>query len=234
MAKRFYTDVTLDNDPDGHFVRLDGRPLKTPGKRPLRVPSAAIAAQLKAEWDAVPPATDGDINPSVMPVTRLANVASENVTDRRDDLIAEARTYAGTDLLSYRAPDPVDYVARQAKAWNPWIDWAAARGVTLKTTDAIRAIDQDAASLDAVADFARPLSDFALTLFVHLVAVKGSAVLAMAVMDGALEPGDAFDLSRIDEIYRAEVWGVDDDDEAVRLALRAETVTLGALARHLR
>lgn len=234
MAKRFYTDVTLDNDADGHFVRLDGRPLKTPGKRPLRVPSAAIAAQLKAEWDAVPPATDGDINPSVMPVTRLASVASENVTDRRDDLIAEARTYAGTDLLSYRAPDPVDYVARQAKAWNPWIDWAAARGVTLKTTDAIRAIDQDAASLDAVADFARPLSDFALTLFVHLVAVKGSAVLAMAVMDGALEPGDAFDLSRIDEIYRAEVWGVDDDDEAVRLALRAETVTLGALARHLR
>lgn len=234
MAKRFYTDVTLDADAAGHFIRLDGRALKTPGKRPLRVPAAPIATQLKEEWDAVPLATDGDINPSVMPVTRLANVACENVADRRADLIAEARTYAGTDLLSYRAPDPADYVARQAQAWNPWLDWAAARGVSLRTTNAIRAIDQDPASLDAVANYARPLSDFALTLFVHLVAVKGSAVLAMAVMEGALDPGEAFDLSRIDELYRAEVWGVDEDDEAVRIALRAETQTLGNLSTWLR
>lgn len=233
MAKRFYSEVTLDADDAGHFIRLDGRALKTPGKRPLRVPTAPIAAQLKAEWDAVPPATDGDIDPNLMPVTRLANVASENVADRRDDLIAEARTYAGTDLLSYRAPDPADYVARQAQAWNPWLSWAAARGVRLQTTDAIRAIDQDAASLDAVADYARPMSDFALTLFVHLVAVTGSSVLAMAVMEGALPPDEAFDISRLDEIYRAEIWGVDEDDAAVRLALRAETVTLGNLARHL-
>lgn len=233
MAKRFYKDVTLDGDEHGHFIRLDGRALKTPGKRPLRVPAAPIAAQIKAEWDAVPLATDGDINPSVMPVTRLANVASENVAHRRDDLITEARTYASTDLLSYRAPDPADYVARQAAAWNPWLEWAATRGVILQTTDAIRAIEQDPASLDAVANYAEPLPDFSLTLFVHLVAVSGSAVLAMAVMDGALDPGDAFDLSRIDELYRAEVWGIDEDDEAVRLALRAETVTLGRLARHL-
>lgn len=233
MAKRFYKEVTLDGDEHGHFIRLDGRALKTPGKRPLRVPAAPIAAQIKAEWDAVPLATDGDINPSVMPVTRLANVASENVAHRRDDLITEARTYASTDLLSYRAPDPADYVARQAAAWNPWLEWAATRGVTLQTTDAIRAIEQDPASLDAVANYAEPLPDFSLTLFVHLVAVSGSAVLAMAVMDGALDPEDAFDLSRIDELYRAEVWGIDEDDEAVRLALRAETVTLGRLARHL-
>jgi len=233
MAKRFYTDVTLDSDADGHFIRLDGRGLKTPGKRALRVPSAAIASLLKTEWDAVPAATDGDIDPTVMPVTRLANVASENVADRRDDLIAEARTYAGTDLLCYRAPEPAGYAKRQTAAWNPWLDWAASRGVTLQTTDAIRAIDQDESSLDTVANYARSLPDFALTLFVHLVAVYGSAVLAMAVMEGAIDPGEAFDLSRIDELYRAEVWGVDEDDEAVRIGLRAETVTLGNLARVL-
>lgn len=234
MAKRFYKDVTLDSDADGHFVRLDGRELKTPGKRPIRVPSAEIAAKIKGEWDAVPPATDGDIDPTVMPVTRLANVANEGVADRRDDLIAEARDYAETDLLCYRAPDPQDYVARQAAAWNPWIDWAAARGITLETTDSLRAVEQPVASLDAVADYARDLSDFGLTLFVHLVAVYGSAVLAMAVMDGTLDPGDAFDLSRMDELFRAEVWGVDEDDARVRLALRDETEILGGLVPHLR
>lgn len=234
MAKRFYTDVTVDHDADGHFVRLDGRELKTPGKQPIRVPHAAIAAQIKAEWGAVPQAIDGDIDPTVMPVTRLANVASEGVSQRRDELIAEARKYAGSDLLSYRAPDPQDFVARQAAAWNPWLDWARARGVALETTDAIRAIEQDPTSLDAVADYATPLSDFALTLFVHLVAVYGSAVLAMAVIDGALDPAEAFDLSRIDELYRTEIWGVDEDDERVRLALRTETETLGKLAIHFK
>ena len=233
MAKRFYTDVTLDSDPDGHFVRLDGRALKTPGKRPIRVPNAAIAVRIKAEWNAVPPSTDGDIDPAVMPVTRIANVVSEGVRDRRDALIAEVRTYAGTDLLSYRASDPQDFAARQAAAWNPWLDWAKQHGVVLEMTDTIRAIEQPAESLDAVTDYARSLPDFALTLFVHLVAVYGSAVLAMAVMDGALDPGEAFDLSRIDELYRTEIWGVDEDDETVRLALRAETETLGRLANDL-
>ena len=233
MAKRFYESVYVDQDCDGYFVRLDGRELKTPGKRPIRVPSAFIAEQIKAEWDAVPPATEGDIDPTKMPVTRLSNVASEGVADRRHDLIAEAQNYASTDLLSYRAPEPEDFVARQAAAWNPWIEWAAERGFALETTDAIRAIEQPQDSLDAVARYAEKLPDFALTLFVHLVAVYGSTLLAMAVMEQALSPGDAFDLSRIDEMYRAEIWGVDEDDERVRQALRVETETLGGLAANL-
>lgn len=233
MAKRFYKDVTLDQDESGHFIRLDGRELKTPGKKPVRVPSSEIAAKIKIEWDAVPPAEDGEIDPTVMPVTRLANVVSEGVSDRRDALIDEARNYAGTDLLSYRAPDPAEFVARQSAAWNPWIEWASARGITLETTDSIRAIEQPEDSLNAVASYAQTHSDFALVLFVHLIAVYGSAVLAMTVMEKALSPGEAFDLSRIDELYRAEIWGTDEDDERVRQALRAETEILGGLVTDL-
>lgn len=234
MAKRFYKDVTLDEDQAGHFIRLDGRELKTPTKRPIRVPAQAIAAQIRDEWDAVPPAEDGDIDPMQMPVTRLANVACEDIASRRDDLIQEARNYAGTDLLSYRAPEPAEFVARQAAAWDPWIAWGETQGVALQTTDSIRAIDQDETSLQAVADYAQILPDFSLTLFVHLVAVYGSAILAMAVMQEALDPAEAFDLSRLDELYRAEIWGTDEEDEAQREALRKETATLGGLAQHLR
>ena len=230
MAKRFWSKVALDHDEAGHFVRLDGRELKTPNRRRIRVPSAAIAAKLKREWDAVPLAVEGDIDPNVMPVTRLANVAGEVDAARRDALVAEARAYAGTDLLSYRAPDPEEYVQRQAAAWDPWLDWARARGVDLATTESLIAVDQPESSLDAVAERARGLDAFALTLFVHLVTVTGSAVLAMAVMEGALSPGEAFDLSRMDELYREEVWGVDEDAAAQRNALRAETVVLGELA----
>ena len=233
MAKRFWTDVTLDSDEAGHFVRLDGRELKTPNKNPVRVPSEAVAAKLKAEWDAVPLAVDGDIDPTAMPVTRLSNVASEMDVARMASLADEARSYAGTDLLSYRTPDPAEYVARQSAAWDPWLDWARERGVDLKTTDSLIAVEQPAASLDAVAAYARGLPGYSLTLFAHLVAVYGSAVLAMAVMEGELDPGEAFDLSVMDELYRDEVWGVDEDAAEKRAALRAETVTLGALAKDI-
>ena len=233
MAKRFWDAVTLDSDAGGHFIRLDGRELKTPNKKAVRVPSVGVACKLKAEWEAVPRALDGDIDPAVMPVTRLANVAGEGAEARRDALVAEARAYAGTDLLSYRAPDPAEYVARQAAAWDPWLDWARGRGVDLATTHAILAIDQPQGSLDAVGAYADGLSGFALTLFVHLTAVYGSAVLAMAVMDGALDPGEAFDLSRLDELYREEIRGVDEEAETARNALRAETVTLGSIAKDL-
>lgn len=233
MAKRFYQTVTLDQDEAGHFVRLDGRELKTPGKKPVRVPSAEIAARVQEEWDAVPAPEDGEINPALMPVTRLANVVSEGVSDRRDALIAETRNYAGTDLLSYRAPEPAEFVERQTQAWDPWIEWAAQRGIVLETTDSIRAIEQPEESLDAVATYASGLPDFSLVLFVHLTAVYGSTLLAMAVKEQALDPDEAFDLSRLDELYRAEIWGADEEDERVRNALRNETAILGGLVPFL-
>jgi chaperone required for assembly of F1-ATPase len=233
MAKRFWTDVTLDQDGDGHFIRLDGRALKTPNKMALRVPTHAIAGKLKAEWDAVPLAHDGDIDPNLMPVTRLANVASEGARERRDELINEVQSYASTDLLCYRTPEPAEFVKRQANAWDPWLDWAATRGITLKTTESLLAIEQDPKSLKAVSAYAARLNGFALTLFVHLTAVYGSAILAMAVMEGELEPDRAFDLSRLDELYREEIWGVDEEAAAQRAALRDETATLGTLAKDI-
>lgn len=229
MAKRFYKQAKAVETEGGFAVELDGRPLKTPGKKPLRVPNEAIATLTAEEWNAV----EDEIDPTLMPVTRLANVACESLPERRDDLIREIRNYAGTDLLSYRAPDPAEYVTRQADAWDPWTEWAAMRGIRLETTDALMAIDQPQDSLDAVAHAASKLPDFKLTLLAHLTAVYGSAVLALAVTEQALEPDKAFDLSRLDEIYRAEIWGMDEEDEQQRNALRAETITLGNLAKHV-
>jgi chaperone required for assembly of F1-ATPase len=233
MAKRFYQTVTCDEDENGHFIRLDGRALKTPGQKPIRVPHPQIARQIQAEWEAVPPPTDGDINPAKMPVTRLSNVACEGIEDRRDALILEARNYAATDLLSYRAPDPADYVARQSEAWDPWLDWARARHIDLPTTQALQPIEPPEDSLNIITAYAEGLSDYALTLFIHLVAIYGSTILALAVMEQALDPGEAFDLSRLDDLYRAEIWGVDEEDEQTRKALRDETVTLGRLVEYL-
>jgi len=225
LAKRFYKTVSVEASEDGWRVLLDGMQVRTPGKMKLVLSSKAMAEIVAAEWDAQ---TDR-INPTTMPVTRLANVACEQTPLRRDDLVVEAVRYAKTDLICYRASQPRILVERQAEAWDGWRDWGQEQGVVLNITNSVTAIEQPAEALERVRAFAESLDDLSLTLFVHLIAVYGSVVLAMAVMKRALDPAEAFDLSRVDHAYQIELWGEDEEQAEIDAALREETKILGNL-----
>jgi len=220
--KRFYKEVSVAKDDDKFLIHLDGRTLKTPGKQTLQVDNENIAKLIAAEWDA----QDEKIKPETMPITRLINVAIELTPTNRPKLVEEAKSYAGTDLLCYRASDPESLVERQNKLWNPVLNWALSQGVDLVTTNSVMAIDQNAESLNAVGAYAETLDDVHLTLLVHLTAVFGSAVLAMAVMKKYLSGSQAFDLSRLDNIWQIEQWGEDIEarDNAKSLAQEVEAL----------
>jgi chaperone required for assembly of F1-ATPase len=226
FAKRFYKDVTVKAGDGGWLVQLDGRTLKTPGKIVLLVPTEKAADLIAAEWDA----QTEYIRPEVMPVTRLLNVAVEQTPENRDALVAEARKYAGTDVLCYREGEVRLHAEEQAAKWDPILGWAAEQGVALKSTDTLTAIEQDEVALDAVANFARGLDDMHLTLFVHFVAVFGSAVLAMAVLKGHLTGEQAFDLSRLDELWQIKYWG---EDEEARERIDGIRTEINALCKLL-
>ena len=222
MAKRFYKDVSVSAKDDGFVVQLDGRTLKTPGKKILVLPSERIAKVVAAEWE-----VQGDeIVPTTMPCTRLCNVAVERDGESRDELINEARAYAGTDLLCYRRNDPEAFAKRQTEQWNPVLEWATKQGIDLKTTDSLIAISQDEAALDAVATYANSLNDLRLTLLVHFISVFGSAILGIAVMKRHLTGAQAFKLSRLAEDWQIEQWGEDEEAKAVADALAAEVDAL--------
>ena len=221
-AKRFYKQVSVAQGEGGWLVQLDGRTLKTPGKMTLLIPSKNAAQLIAAEWDA----QIEHIRPETMPVTRLLNVAVEQTPDNRDALIAEARKYAGTDVLCYREGEVRLHNEEQAEKWDPILAWASEQGAALKTTDSLIAIKQDEAALEAIADFARGLADMPLTLFVHLVAVYGSAILSMAVMKTHLTGEDAYELSRLDELWQIKYWGEDEEAKERSDAIRAEVIAL--------
>lgn len=221
-AKRFYKTVAISERENGWGVTLDGRKLKTPGKADMIVKSSDLAKLIAAEWEA----QAETIKPETMPVTRLVNVSIELAPGNRDKLVDEARRYVGTDLLSYRAEKPLDLKERQAELWDPVLNWATARGIVLETTDTVMAIDQRQETLDAMVNYASELDDLYLTLKVHLTAVYGSAVLAMAVMERHLTASQAFDLSRLDNLFQIERWGEDEEAAEITAALRAEVKAL--------
>lgn len=206
--KRFYTSVAVSEHDNGWQVMLDGRTPKTPAKAELVLPTEALAEAVAAEWDA----QVDEIDLTAMTLTRLANVALDRTPVTRDDLVAEVVKYAGTDLLCYLAETPEELRDRQEAHFAPLRDWVGrTHGVLLITTEGVINAPQPPASLEAVSRYASALDDFKLTGVTLGLNLFGSAVLAMAVADGELAAMDAFDISRIDEIWQAEQWGEDDE-----------------------
>lgn len=221
--KRFWTEATPDPVEGGFAVRLDGRPVKTPAKAPLVVPTAGLAQAIAAEWNA----QDGAVRPETMPFTRTANSAIDKVRSQQPEVVGLLAEYGGSDLLCYRAERPAALAARQAEAWGPLLDWAAQTfGAPLRVTQGVIPVPQPAASLAALHDQVARLDAFRLAAFHDLVAIPGSLVLALAVTHRRIDPEAAWSASRIDEEWQIADWGA--DEEAAEAAERRRDAFLHA------
>lgn len=214
-ARRFWTDVSVEAVPAGVAVRLDGRPVRTPLKTELAVPSRALADGIAAEWQA-----QGEvIDPMSMPLTRAANATLDKVIPQRAEVAAGLSEYGGSDLLCYRAEGPEGLRARQGAAWDPMLDWADATfGARLAVTSGVMPARQPEAALTALRDHVDGLSPWDLTALSEVVSLSGSLVLGLAVLAGH-DAADIWDRSRVDETWQAEQWG-EDEEEAARIAVK--------------
>lgn len=228
--KRFYKAVTCEPDGDACHVLLDGRRLKTPAKRPQRLPGAGVAALVAAEWEAQGP----HVLPATMPVTRLANLVIDRAEATRAAMADEIARYAATDLVCYRTTAPAGLAAAQAAAWDPPLDWAErAWGARLAVTEHALAIEQPAHALDAARAMAAELDDWRLTIAAFATNLTGSAVLGLMLASGALDAQAAFTAIRVEEDWQIRIWGQDEDDAAAAAARLADLRAACALASAL-
>lgn len=224
---KFYTLVEVGEAEGAFRVLLDGKPVKTPARTSLAVPGRALAMAIAEEWRA----QETHVDPTTMPLTRLAFAAIDVARAHRERLVEEVLAFGRTDLLCYRAPSPDALVARQAHMWNPLLDWAKERyGAALKTGSGIAFVEQPAASLEALAQAVSACDDLALVALHSAATITGSLVLALALKETRLSGVEAFELSRIDETFQTEAWGVDAEAEARAQRLKGE---LAAVARFM-
>ena len=225
--RRFYQKAEISAAADGYGVALDGRPVKTPAKRDLLVPSAALAAAISGEWDA----QECEVRPPAMPLTQLANTAIDRVGPQRGAVVEQVAHYAGTDLVCYRAMRPPELAARQEAAWQPLVDWAVLRyDAPLAVTTGVIPVAQPEASLRALAAAVAEHDDFALAALSAATAACGSLVIALALCEGRLDAEAAFAASQLDESFQIEAWGEDSEQAERRHALAAD---IAAAARFL-
>lgn len=225
LPKRFYKDVTTERSEEGFRILLDGRPVRTPGKNILAVPSQAIADRLREEWDG----QGEEIDPAKMPVTRLVNTAIDGVAANFDAVADEIVRFAGTDMLCYRADSPEGLVNRQRDGWDPILRWAAdTKGARFILVEGVMHQEQPAPAIDAfAAALAAHTDPLALACLHTVTTLTGSALLALALAEGVIDAETAWSLAHVDEDWQIEHWGT--DEEAFRRReLRREELDVAA------
>jgi len=221
--KRFYKSVTVEAVDGGFGVALDGRVMKTPGKAVLCLPTEAAGRMVADEWAAQ---SEYIVFPE-MPATRHAYTAIDRVAAVRREVAEEVGRYAGSDLLCYFAEAPAALVERQLRAWEPVLDWAeSALDLKFVRAAGISPQAQPPQTMLRVEALALDLDDFRLAALAYAGALFGSSVLALALTQGRLTGEEAFTLSRLDEAFQEEQWGIDAEAAERTEQLRGEALVL--------
>ncbi|NQW10071.1 MAG: ATPase [Alphaproteobacteria bacterium] len=219
--KRVYSTVTVTEGSAGFTVALDGRPIRSPGGRPLALPTRSLAEAIAAEWDA----QADTIDPRGMPATGFAATVADRVTPQRDHVVDEIAGYGGSDLLCFLTEDPPELIARQEAAWRPWREWAERTlGLTLVLGAGIMPVRQPEGTLAAFRAAVAAEDAWTLAPLHDLTSITGSLILGLAVLRGRLGAETAFEVSRVDEEFQAERWGRDAEAEDFSIARHREMV----------
>ena len=222
MAKRFYENVSVEAREGAFAVLLDAHELKTPAKKPLHVPSEALAKLIAEEWQA----QADEIDPNNMPHMRLVSTALDRVAENTAETAEAFAAYVMSDLLCYRAEHPEKLVQKQADSWDPLLQWAKSRfDVSLAVTAGILPVEQPQENL---ARFVAAAGEepFRLTALAHLAALLGSAILALALDEAHISPRQAYELAFLDDLYQMEDWGVDEEAQARLDKIELEIATV--------
>ena len=217
LPKRFYANVAVAGAAEGFEVQLDGKPVRTPARVILTLPTEAAARLVAAEFAA----QRENIDPMSMPVTRLVNTAIDGVAQDTQAVLEDILRFSSSDLLCYRADGPGKLVERQSEAWDPLIDWArSALGARFVLAEGVMHVEQPREAIGAIGIHLKMRDDPLRLAAMHLMTnLTGSALLALAVEAGEIDADTAWTAAHVDEDWNTEHWG-EDHEAAHRRKLR--------------
>jgi Chaperone required for the assembly of the mitochondrial F1-ATPase len=220
--KRFWKHVSVEPEDDAWAIRLDGRPVKTPARAPLAVPTSPLADAIAGEWRDI----GENVDPRDMPLTGLANAAIDRVAPARDAFASSLAKYAEGDLLCYRADGPHALIERQEEHWDKLLGWARRRyDVDFVVTSALMHVAQPTATIERLSHAVSALDPFRLAGLSPLVTIGGSLIAALAILEKAISPEAAWDAVTVDERWQLERWGADAEAEVALENRRRDFLT---------
>ena len=209
--KRFWKSAQAIQNDGSWGVELDGRPLRTPARKPVSVPTQRLAEDIAAEWNAA----EDKIDPRAMPLTGLANAAIDRVAPDKKSFASGIAKYAEADLASYRAEGPQGLIDAQAEHWDELLAWGRRRfDVDFRTTNGLLHVDQPPATVERLGHAVSALDPYRLAGLSPLVTIGGSLLAALGVLEEVFTPEWAWEAVSVDDRWQLEQWGSDAEAEA--------------------
>jgi chaperone required for assembly of F1-ATPase len=210
-VKRFWKDVAVVEQDGGWAIELDARPVRTPARAPLILPTESLANAVAEEWRSV----GEEIDPRAMPLTGLSNAAIDRVAPERQAFSGGLARYAEADLACYRSEWPPELVERQEAGWDKLLSWARRRfDVDFATTSGLMHIPQPPATVEQLGHAVAALDSFQLAGLSPLVTIGGSLIAGLAVLEKSISAEEAWQAVSLDERWQIEQWGADSEAEA--------------------
>ena len=217
--KRFYREVVVDSDAEGHFITLDGRAIKTQGGRPQRVPARALAEAMAAEWEM----QGEDIDTAHFVYRDMADYAIDVVPEERAAIIAKLLRYGETDTLCYRADPDEPLWHRQRTVWDPLVEaYEAREGVKLERVSGVVAKPHPRATGERLGARLATLDDFMLAAAEQATALAASLCIGLSALEPEADGEMLWDAANLEEDWQVEQWG-EDEEAGARRARRLES-----------
>jgi chaperone required for assembly of F1-ATPase len=216
LPKRFYQAVSVVPAEEKFAVYLDGKPVRTPAKALLALPTEKAAVLVADEFAA----QQEVIDPVTMPVTRLVNTALDGVAADPQAVLEDILRFAASDMLCYRAEAPQGLVASQNAHWDPVLDWArAVLGARFNLAEGVIHVEQPRESIAVLGvHLARRTEPLRLAALHLMTSLTGSALLALAADFGELDAEAVWVAAHVDEDWQVAQWGKDAEAVARRNA----------------
>ncbi|XP_065879914.1 uncharacterized protein [Euphorbia lathyris] len=236
VGKRFYKQVTTREADDGNgwSVMLDYRTLKTPSKRPLKLPNLALAKAVAAEWEYQH--KDG-IRPFTMPLMKLSCTALERVPLTRPKIIENLIKRFNQDLVFCRAPEDDDLTndvyERQVEKIDPLLEWVKSEfGFKPIVYTSFFGGKQEEGLVKAIEDFLKKTDNSELAAIDAIASASHSLIIAIGIVRGKLDIEEAIHLIRLEEDFQVDRWGLvegghDVDIADLRVQISSAAVFLG-------
>ena len=204
--KRFWKEVSVAEVDGGWQVTLDGRGMKTQGKRAQIVPNKALAEMLAAEWSA----QGEEIDPAGFPHRDMADYAIDMIASGADDIAAKLLGYFDTDTLCYRADPDEPLYKRQQEVWEPIVAGFEAReSVAVERASGIVHRPQQDATMAVIRAKLAKLNPLELAALFALTSLAASLIIGLSALEDDAEPEALWNAANLEEDWQIELWGED-------------------------
>jgi len=218
--KKFWKTIEIKKVSSKEFyILLDNKKLKTPLKNELILSNHLMAKEVLKEWDQ----SSDIINTDDLVFYGLLSTAIDKVREEKNSYINDIINFIDTDLICYRADNPIDLVSFQNKHWDPIILLIEKYiNTNLSVFKGVMPSQQNSKVHHKIKNLVVELSNIQISVLHRITNLIGSVFLALCILKKDLSNKQAFELSFLDELWQAENWGYEEDASVKRKKIRTE------------